>query len=1087
MKGISGTLLSPDVLTRLATTGQPEVAARVNSLRRVLTHAEAALGPASGVRHVLDGLASPLFDALDLNVTVERDAGDCLLGSAQSSRGRAALVVTPWGADPTVRLRDAVRVAMNARWCFAVNGPTLQIIDLDRTYARRTCEIDLAAAAEDESALSAIAALFGAGALPDSLARAVSETDAHRAAVSTSLQAGVDAALAQLMIGFTRSRRHGRRPDLDRAFADALTVIYRILFLLFAEARGLVPRWHPVYRDSYTIAALQPRIETERRPAGLWETLRAITRLAHRGCRAGTLRVTPFNGRLFAPASAPLAETIVLEDGLVREALVAMTTRPGRDRRERISYAELGVEQLGAVYERVLDYTPRFAEPAGRRPPPVAFVSSGRRKTTGTFYTPRSMTEYLVRRTLAPLVHERSPDEILAIRVLDPAMGSGAFLVAACRYLAVSYERALVREGVVAHADLGPRDRAGFRRAIAQRCLYGVDRNPTAVQLARLSLWLATLAADRPLTFLDHRLCAGNSLVGATPQDVLRQPPGRTSTRAALPLFDTLDLYPGMASSVGARISLASQPDDTAQIVRDKERALTRLQGSAGPLARWRTLADAWCAGWFWPEDDPLPPRAWPDFADAVLGRTSALPGPVAERWRAHVDAAASQQRFFHWTLEFPEIFHAADGTPLERGGFDAVIGNPPWDALRADERGADQADVRTEARQLTTFTRAGGCYRLQARGHANLYQVFLERMLQLVRPGGRLGAILPGGLLSDAGAAPLRRALVDRCGIDALLVFDNRQRIFPIHRSLRFVLLTATEGAPRAALPCRFDLHAPAALDEVPDEGRVPDALTLPLDFLKRAGGADLAIPDLRSPLDRDILGAIISNVPALSDPAGWHVSFGRELNATDDRRHFGADGLPVLEGKHLQPFRVAPEAATQRIEPETAARLLGDRGSFTRPRLCYREVASATNQLTLIAAIVPAGTVTTHTVFCLKQPLDPDAQSFLCGVLNSYVANYLVRLRVGTHVTAAIMAQLRVPRPPATSAISVRIAAAARLLAQADDEEVHARLQADVARLYGLDRDRFSHIVSTFPLVDRVRRDAALAAFQERGGNGL
>jgi hypothetical protein len=697
------------------------------------------------------------------------------------------------------------------------------------------------------------------------------------------------------------------------------------------------------------------------------------------------------------------------------------------------------------------------------------------------------MTEYLVRRTLAPLVHEQTPDEILAIRVLDPAMGSGAFLVAACRYLASAYERALVREGVVSHADLSPRERAGFRRAIAQRCLYGVDRNPTAVQLARLSLWLATLAADRPLTFLDHRLCTGNSLVGATPEDVLRQPPGRTSRRAALPLFDTLDLHPGMASSVNARMTLAAQPDDTAQIVRDKERALTRLQGAAGPLARWRALADAWCAGWFWPEDDALPPRAWPDFAEAVLGRTSALPPAVAERWRSHVHDAAAQQRFFHWTLEFPEIFHAADGTPLERAGFDAVIGNPPWDALRADERGADRADARAEAKQLTTFTRASGCYRLQARGHANLYQLFLERMLRLVRPGGRLGVILPGGLLSDSGAAPLRRALLDRCGIDALLAYDNRQRIFPIHRSLRFVLLTATEGAPRAALPCRFDLHDPAALDDVPDEARVPGALTLPIDFLKRAGGVDLAIPDLRSPLDRDILGAIVSQVPRLADPAGWHVSFGRELNATDDRRHFGANGLPVLEGKHLQPFRVAPGAAARRIEVDTAARLLGDHGSFTRARLCYREVASATNQLTLIAAIVPAGMVTTHTVFCMKEPLDDDAQWFLCGVLNSFVANYLVRLRVGTHVTAAIMAELRVPRPPATSANGGRIAAAARLLAEADDEAVLAGLQADVARLYGLDRDRFGHIVSTFPLVDRERRDAALAAFQQREGNGL
>ena len=128
---------------------------------------------------------------------------------------------------------------------------------------------------------------------------------------------------------------------------------------------------------------------------------------------------------------------------------------------------------------------------------------------------------------------------ILSLRVLDPAMGSGAFLVAACRYLASAYEAALVRDGAVSGEDITEVDRAEFRRAVAQRCLYGVDINPMAVQLGRLSLWLATLSADRPLTFLDHRLRAGNSLVGASLSDLARQPPGgdRRARPTRLPLF----------------------------------------------------------------------------------------------------------------------------------------------------------------------------------------------------------------------------------------------------------------------------------------------------------------------------------------------------------------------------------------------------------------------------------------------------------------------------------------------------------------------------------------------------------------------
>ena len=182
------------------------------------------------------------------------------------------------------------------------------------------------------------------------------------------------------------------------------------------------------------------------------------------------------------------------------------------------------------MYERVLDFDPAGATAAVVR---RHARSAERRKATGAFYTPRPLTEYLVRRALAPLVHNATPEAILALRVLDPAMGSGAFLVAACRYLASAYEAALVREGGWSADDITESERAGFRRAIAQRCLYGVDINPMAVQLGRLSLWLATLSSDRPLTFLDHRLRAGNSLVGASLEDIAQAGAGRSPPRQA--------------------------------------------------------------------------------------------------------------------------------------------------------------------------------------------------------------------------------------------------------------------------------------------------------------------------------------------------------------------------------------------------------------------------------------------------------------------------------------------------------------------------------------------------------------------------
>jgi len=625
---------------------------------------------------------------------------------------------------------------------------------------------------------------------------------------------------------------------------------------------------------------------------------------------------------------------------VMRRAVMAVSTTPvnRHGRRARIVYRDLDVEQLGAVYERVLEYEP------ARSGDELLTRTRDLRKASGTFYTPRSVTASLVRQTLEPLVRRRTADEILAIRVLDPAMGSGAFLVAACRYLSAAAEDALISEGRWHTHDVTPADRAGLRRDVASRCLFGVDLNPMAVQLARLSLWLATLAADKPLSFLDHHLVAGNSLVGASPDDVWSyrgMASARSRRREELPLFDRAGLSSAVEHAVRLRLRVTREPDETAAIVRAKEQTLAAVQEDTS-LRAWLRVLDLWCAGWFW-KDGQAPDRgAFRELVSTVLTGRSALPHHLASTLLAQADEAARQHRFLHWPLAFPEVFVDDRGEPHAAPGFDAIVGNPPWDMVRGDSGESDRREGRRlDARRLTGFVRESGIYHVDARVHANLYQWFVERALQLVRPGGRLGFVLPFGLASDTGTAPLRRYLFDRADVDSLTGLDNRDAIFPIHRSVRFALLTCTAGRPTSSIGCRFGLTRPEDLERdtrSPDDA--PIMLTRP--FLARlSGDDDLGIPDLPTRHDLPIVERISATVPRLGRADGWYVQFGRELNASDDRDKFapyhGEPGArPVVEGKQIEPFRVSVDACRLQLRKSAAARVDVPR----RARLAYRDV---------------------------------------------------------------------------------------------------------------------------------------------------
>lgn len=1129
LSGFSGSLVSEyfaETLLQETFAGALGERARDTARRQFLNWRRGParqMGPVIGARGVHDLAAVPLMGTLGFAPTplFTEAGGAFVLSSLGDTASAPVLITAPWSEplDAVWKLAARSVLATDAVWCLSTNGRRVRLLDVRRAVARGFVEFDLDAAVEDDAAFAALWGLLRRESFePPALIERVSVASSrHAVGVCRSLRVGVLDAIGALLSGFAGAlvRKVDDGPlELDGLHEQALTVVYRVLFLLFAESRGLVPLWHPVYRRSYSIEALRDLAELPGRARGLWEALQAISRLAHSGCRAGNLRVTPFNGRLFAPAATPLAESGRLDDEAAKRVVLALSTTSGGTGagRTRISYRDLGVEQLGAVYESVLDYRPRLvpAAPSSSEPtlPPGGpserragridvrlEPGSGVRKATGTFYTPRALTTYLVRRTLAPLVAGASPEAILALRVVDPAMGSGAFLVAACRYLAAGYESALVAAGGCHASDITDADRRLFGRLVAQRCLYGVDRNPVAAQLARLSLWLYTLAPERPLTFLDHRLLVGDSLIGAAVDDVGGPPPGATRRRSnpveelLLPLFDADDIGPAIRGVLPARQRVASMPDESLAVVREKERILARITGSSSPLSAWKAAADLWCGFAFRGGSRDSNARLYPALADAILRGRSSLPAAVVEHWLAESRAEASARRFFHWTLEFPEVFYSDSGEPIAGGGFDAVIGNPPWDMVRDDnDRDGTRASARADADGLLGFARSSGVYRAQGDGHTNLYQLFVERAFRLTRAGGRMGLVVPWGLASDAGCTGLRRLLLDRSRIDSWVGFENTSAIFPIHRSVRFLLMTASVGGRTDSLPCRLGERDPEVL-ESPAESIGPHggprAVALPRRLLERLSPEDLAVPDVRTPADIALLEKVAATVPFLGSPAGWGAEFGRELNASEDRRHFDgvSDGLPVLEGKHVEPFQVRAPADVRRLPVAAAARLLDEARTWGRSRLAYRDVASATNRLTLIGAIIPRGHVTVHTLFCLKTPLALRDQEFLCGVLNSFVANYLVRLRVTTHVTARIMSRLPVPRPPAGSRLYLAIAdLAARLLRSVSPQQAPAypELQAAVANLYGLTADELRHVLGTFPQIDDRTKAETMARYE-------
>ena len=987
LRGISGNLLPLHFIAQHLSPRAPSSLAH-DRFSKLWRRVESTCGPATGVRMLVDLAAMPLVAELGFKASAadfrSRVARFHLTARPDPSRPPTApparpvsLLVGPWANRSPAMWREAIDHAhlIAADWCVIVAPPSLQIVDARAHWSRQFIEFSLSEAAGDADTFARLSTLAGVDALahpgPASLGQIVATAARFQDAVRADLQSGVIESLDTL------SAIHLPRPE-------SLAIVYRILFLLFVESRDLIPWRHPLYRPAYSIGTLCDAARRAAGAPGFWDGLAAVSRLLRSGCSTPRLEVPPFNGRLFARSAAPSLEhkrpgrarRAGRDDAAISATLLALSTRRSRHGRETISYPDLGVEQLGAVYERVLGLP--------------------NRKQSGTFYTPRALTEFVVRETLTPLTRVCTADQIINLKILDPSMGSGAFLVAACRHLAAAYERALINEDRLSEPEIDDALHAELRRLVAQRCLYGVDKNPTAVELARLSLWLATLSRGKPLSFVDHRLRVGDALVGASPDDLRHVRDARRRASATLPLLDLeSNLESDVSPAVAALNSFAAEADDSVEAVRRKETLWSRLVGDSSHLHRWRLASDLWCARWFAGATAPSAQELRAAIA-ALIRDDATLPTGPLTRWTQEARELRAARGFFHWPLEFADVFFDADGRAAASPGFDAVIGNPPWEMLRADH------DEANDPAGLVRFIRDSGIYTSCGHGHVNLYQPFLERALHLTRPGGRVGLVLPWGLASDDGAAALRARLLDRCETSSITGFDNKDGIFPVHRGVRFLAITTSPGGSTKELKLSCGI---TNTDDVDREGvRVTAAL------LSRVGGRARRFPDVRRREDLALLERLTARFPPVGSAASYGASFGRELNITDDRYRFGDRGLPVIEGKHIQPFVTDSGAARFRISSATAAAALPER-PFDRARLAYRDISAVGNRHALIAAIIPGAVVTTHTIFCLKTALPIEQQHFLCACFNSEILNRFVRVLMGGHLTTSLVEGLPVP----------------------------------------------------------------------------
>jgi hypothetical protein len=796
------------------------------------------------------------------------------------------------------------------------------------------------------------------------------------------LRGGVERALQILGEGFTGHPKNATLRDALRTgqvpLADfhgqLLRVVYRLIFLFVAEDRTLDGRslLHPRddsdaarlarerYAAHYSTARLRElafRIKGSRH-GDLWRQFQllvgALSGDAQYAAARDQLALPALGGFLWDSASTAALNNAELTNHDLLEALRQLAfTRQGTVLRP-VDYKNLGAEELGGVYESLLALTPQISADGARFT--FAEFAGSERKMSGSYYTPDSLVQCLLDSALDPVVEEairgktgvEADKAILALKICDPAVGSGHFLVGAAHRLARHLAR--VRAQAQGESEPSPLAHQQALRGVIGRCLYGVDLNPMAAELCRVSLWLEALEPGKPLSFLDHHIRVGNSLLGASPEliavglpDEAFNPIEGDDKKVCSALrkrnkqeregqMDMLHLMVAESqaqyNSIESRTrGLDEAQDDTIDEIRRKAEQFKRLVVSP-EYRHAQRLADAWCAAFVWEKHKGA--LFQPITTDTVR-RLEEEPEALSQGQRDEVERLASQYRFFHWHLAFPEVF--------AKGGFDCVLGNPPWERVKLQEKewfaerspeiaNAPNAAARKrliealkssdpglyqqfledlrKAEGESHLLRHSGRYPLCGRGDINVYTVFAEGMRSLLNDRGRVGCVLPTGIATDDTTKFFFQDVVEKKSLVSLFSFENEEFVFPeVHHATRFCLFTVGSQAGQSSAASKFVFFA-RQVEHLNDPER---RFTLSAEDIAVLNPNTRTCPIFRFRKDAELTKAIYRRVPVLIREAQgvqpeenpWGIRFYTMFHMSNDSHLFRTREQLAVDGWRL------------------------------------------------------------------------------------------------------------------------------------------------------------------------------------------
>ena len=1026
----------------------------------------------------------------------------------------ASVVVAPKGRDLSVRTRDdvapsytAVAELKHSTWVILTNGREWRLYT-SRVSASTTNYLGIDTGSGDLEPLRYLAALFGAATYEGGTAglpqideffdqarfKAKSLEDDLREKILSA-----DGLFLDIVKGVLDHdmKRTFRPADLAAAKETALAVMYRVWFVLYAESRNLLPVRDPKY-SPISLRSMHAELDGyEGDPDGYacWDALLDLFAKIRDGSPDHNL--PQYDGDLFR--ARPAVDSIKVRNRFIASAMRLLLETDG----QAVDYGDLGVRHLGSIYESLLDFEVRQADrdimlvEDGKGVREVEskaestyshrkndlYLASGAgivsRKSTASFYTPNEIVSFLVRRGLDPLLCERrkrvaadvrkykkDPSErnrlvcmsqILDLRVLDPAMGSGHFLVEALNQItlwATDVLNSYPDHPLVAEIErdrktvVGVQAKKGVRideslltadvllkRRIMKRCIFGVDLNPLAVELARLSLWLDSFAIGVPLTYLNHHIRHGDSTIGGWLSNI-------KGTRE-----HSMDEWLSDPAEHGTMLDKVSHsPDITV------EQALASRRGHEEyerQIAIHRVALDVLTASQIDPTVIPPKTKRKEEYLRRLAGAPGGGKGDLAAR--GHVDALAEKYSFFHWELEMMDAFTD------ERSGFDLVVGNPPWEkpkpskdefftqydpafrTLPTNTEKDKRADTilknldveKSYKAYLQSFRDKSVFYqtfKLQGSGDRDMWQLILERMLELVTDGGTVSVVIPSQILGGVGSTDMRKQLLEMEIIQAY-VFENRKKIFPIDPRWRFLLLTVQNRQNGSdEFPTAFYLENISSLD-----GDLTEHKKFTIHSKRQIqiiSSKDMAIPMVSA--KTFTLLANLSNHKTLGEPSrdGWQVRLSRSFDAANDADLFRSDqkGWPILRGRNVHQFNYCfstHDFTADRIDGlrrlERKKVYLGSCKDYHDTyMIVFRDVSNPSNMRTMIASVIPPHKFHMNSLHSIiltrnsKVVLDGDyirKVAYITAILNSMSLDFVVRAKAQTHMAPIIKS---LPAPP-------------------------------------------------------------------------